>query len=201
MRLARGDLAEAMRVLEQGLALSRAERLRIWYPAFAVLLAQSMALAGRALAAVPMVQQALPVPTDAIYFAPFAVVAATEVYVLAGQRGDAEKFGARALELARRKRERGYEAWAMRVLGDIAASREPSDRAAAEVHYRDALSRANALGMRPLQARCHLDLGTLHLAAGARAKAHESLATAAALLAEMGMGFWLARCEAAARPG
>ena len=97
-----------------------------------------------------MVQKALPVPLDAIYFAPFAVVAASEVYLLAGQVGEAGKFATRALELAKQKRERGYEAWALRVLGEIAAKRDPPDVQVAEAYARDALARATALGMRSL---------------------------------------------------
>ena len=64
VRLARGDLAEAIRVLEQGLALSRADRMRIWFPAFAILLASSLALQVRAATAVPIAQPALAVPPD-----------------------------------------------------------------------------------------------------------------------------------------
>jgi class 3 adenylate cyclase/tetratricopeptide (TPR) repeat protein len=180
VHLARGDLADAIRILEQGLALSRAERVRIWFPAFALLLAQALALSGRATFAVPMVQKALPVPTDAIYFAPFAVVAASEVYLLAGQTSEANVFGARALELAKKKRERGYEAWAMRVLGELELTREPKNRDAARAQYLDALALADALSMRPLSARCHLDLGLLYVEEGVLGKADQALTTAAA---------------------
>jgi len=197
VRLSRGDLAEAIRILEQGLALSRAERMRIWYPAFAVLLAQALALSGRAADAAPMVQKALPVPTDAIYFAPFAVVAATEVYLLAGHAGESAKFGTRGLELAKRKHERGYEAWALRILGEIAARREPADRQVAEAYYRESLERAMALEMRPLAARCQLGLGMLHSQARAREQALHALGNAAGQFEEMGMAFWRERAQSA----
>ena len=200
VRLARGDLKEAIRVLEQGLTLCRAEKMRIYFPAFAVLLAQALALSGRAADAVPMVQKALPAPSDAIYFAPFAVVAASEVYLLAGQTGEAAKFGTRALELAKRKRERGYEAWALRMLGEIAASREPPDVQVAEAYYRDALARAEVLGMLPLVGRCHFGLGLLHARAGSGGEARVELAKAAAMFGDMGMTFWLERTRAAAGP-
>ena len=200
VRLAHGNLAEAIGELERGLALCRAERMRIYFPAFAVLLAQALALSGRAAEAVPMVQKALPAPTDAIYFAPFAVVAASEVYLLAGQAGEAAKFGARALELAQRKRERGYEAWALRMLAEIAAHRDPPDAQVAEAHYVDALNRAEALGMRPLAARCHLGLGLLQARAGSGSEAGVKIEKAEAMFSDMGMTFWLARARAAAKP-
>jgi hypothetical protein len=66
-----------------------------------------------------------------------------------------------ALELARTHRERASCAWANRLIGEIAASRNPSDAAAAEAYYQDALAAALELGMRPLMARCHLGLGQL----------------------------------------
>jgi len=199
VRLARCDFREAIGILEGGLALCRAERMRIYFPAFAILLAQALAISGRAETAVPMVQKALPVPTDAIYFAPFAVVAASEVYLLAGQSDEAAKFGVRALELAKRKRERGYEAWALRMLGDIAASREPPDVQVAEAYYRDALSLASALGMRPLEGRCLFGLAMLHERTNAGAEAAAGFSKAAALFGELGMASWLKRAQAAGR--
>src|SRR5215211_5380930 len=57
----------------------------------------------------------------------------------------------RALTLARAHQERGHQAYALRLLGDIAARREPPESESAETHYRQALALAEELGMRPLQ--------------------------------------------------
>ena len=57
----------------------------------------------------------------------------------------------------------------------------PPDAALAEDHYRQALALAEALGMRPLQAHCHLGLGMLYAATGQREQARTTLATAMAL--------------------
>jgi hypothetical protein len=51
--------------------------------------------------------------------------------------------------------------------------------------------------MRPLQAHCHLSLGTLYAATGRRQQAHTSLSTAIALYRDMEMAFWLPQAEAA----
>ena len=59
-------------------------------------------------------------------------------------------------------RQRGYQAYALRLLGEIAAQREPPEVEQAEAHYQQALALADELGMRPLQAHCHLGLGTLY---------------------------------------
>ena len=52
-----------------------------------------------------------------------------------------------------------YRAHALRLLGEVARRREPPDLDQAATHYRQALTLAEAVGMRPLQAHCHLGLG------------------------------------------
>ena len=64
----------------------------------------------------------------------------------------------RALELARAHDERGYEAWALRLLGEIALRHAPDGGQAREWFPR-AMTLAADLGMRPLVAHCHLGLG------------------------------------------
>ena len=66
----------------------------------------------------------------------------------------------------------------------------------AETAYREALTRASDLGMRPLVAHCHLGLGKLYRRTGDGAKAQEHLTTATTMYREMGMGFWLEKAEA-----
>ena len=60
-----------------------------------------------------------------------------------------------------------------------------------------ALALANELGMRPLQAHCHLRLGKLYLKIGRRERAHTALAPAIDLYQRMEMTFWLPQAEAA----
>ncbi len=116
-----------------------------------------------------------------------------EGHLLAGHPDQAVAVAQQGLDLARHQREGGNEAWVLRLLGEIAVRRDPPDAEAAERHYREALARADELGMRPLVAHCHLGLGTLHARAGDRAKARQQLTTAATLYREMEMGSWLAR--------
>ena len=67
----------------------------------------------------------------------------------------------------------------------------------AEAHYRQALALAEELGMRPLQAHCHLGLGTLYVKTGQREQARTELSTAIELYRAMDMTFWLPQAEAA----
>ena len=92
--------------------------------------------------------------------------------------------------------ERANLAWAHRALGEIAARRDPPDSTSAESQYRQALALAAELEMRPLQARCHLGLGTLYRRLGRADAARVELSTAATMLREMGMTFWLPEAEA-----
>ena len=56
---------------------------------------------------------------------------------------------------------------------------------------------ADELGMRPLQAHCHLGLGTLYGRVGREPQARAALSTAIVLYRAMDMTFWLPRAEAA----
>jgi uncharacterized protein HemY len=62
------------------------------------------------------------------------------------------------------------------------------------------LTLAHQLGMRPLIAHCHLNLGELYYRTGDRAKADECLTIATTMYREMDLGFWLARAEATLGP-
>ena len=117
--------------------------------------------------------------------------------MLAGRLEEAHALAARTLALARRYQERGHEAYTLRLLGDIAARREPPEAEQAEAHYRLALALADELGMRPLQAHCHLGLGTLYAATGQREQARAALSMAIELYCAMEMTFWLPQTEAA----
>jgi Flp pilus assembly protein TadD len=75
--------------------------------------------------------------------------------------------------------------------------RDPPDVTSAAAHYQQALALAEALGMRPLQAHCHLGLGTLYRKTGQQKQARAKLSTALDLYRAMDMTFWLPQAEAA----
>ena len=120
----------------------------------------------------------------------------SEAYLWSDRMEQAIARAERALELARQQQERGHQAYAYRLLGDVAMRREPPDVDQATAHYRQALTLAEELGMRPLVAHCHRGLGTLYAATGQREQARTALATAIALYRAMEMTFWLPQTEA-----
>jgi predicted protein tyrosine phosphatase len=67
----------------------------------------------------------------------------------------------------------------------------------AEAHYQQALALADALGMRPLVAHCHLGLGRLYGQSGHAGQARAALSAAIELYRAMDMTFWLPQAERA----
>src|SRR5437879_2153705 len=120
----------------------------------------------------------------------------SEAYLLAGRLDEAGTQAQRALEFARAHQERSHEACALRLLGEVAAQRESLDAEQAEAHYQQALALAAELGMRPLQAHCHLGLGTLYSQMGRLEAARAVLSTAIDMYRSMEMAFWLPQAEA-----
>jgi Flp pilus assembly protein TadD len=102
-----------------------------------------------------------------------------------------------AIDLARVHKERGHEAWGLRLLGEVYARQPRPALEPAEVAYRQALALAAELGMAPLQAHCHLGLGLLYARSGRPQQAHAHLSTAIDLFRAMEMGRWLPEAEAA----
>ena len=103
----------------------------------------------------------------------------------------------RLLDLYRTHTGRGYQAHAFRLLGETAASCDPPEAEQAETYYRQALALAEELGMRPLQAHCHLGLGTLYHKMGQQEEARVEFSTAIEMYRAMDMTFWLPQAEAA----
>jgi tetratricopeptide (TPR) repeat protein len=120
-----------------------------------------------------------------------------EAQMLAGHLEEAHALTESALALAREHQERGNEAYALSLLGDIAARREPPEREQAEAHDQQALALAEELGMRPLQAHGHRGLGTLYAKTGQREQARAALSTAIEMYRDMEMTFWLPQTEEA----
>jgi tetratricopeptide (TPR) repeat protein len=195
--LRRGDLMQAVSSLERSVELCRLIPAPALFDVSAALLGYAFALSGRVPEGVALLEEALADPAaTGIANHPLFLAYLGEAHLLAGRRDDALAVAGRALELAHQQKERGNEAWVLRLRGEIAAQADPPDPESAEGHYSQALARANELGMRPLAAHCHFGLGTLHRRAGDQAKASEHLSTAATMYREMGMSFWLEKADA-----
>ena len=195
--LRKGDLPQAIPVLERGLELCQVANILTWLPAVAAALGYAYTLAGRVVEALPLLQQAVAQDTSRGISAGHArwVTYLSEAYLLTGHMDEAMDLARSALAFARDLKARGNEAYALRLLGEIHAHRAPIEVEAAEAAYRQALALAEELGMRPLLAHCHLGLGTPYTKVGQLAQARAALSTAIELFQAMEMTFWLPRAE------
>jgi class 3 adenylate cyclase/tetratricopeptide (TPR) repeat protein len=194
--LVKGDLHRAIPVLERGLALARD---RAGYvPWISASLGYAYALAGRVADAMPLLEEAVQRAASIGRVGQSLRLAyLSEAYLLAGRMESMRELAFRALTLSREYKERGHEAYALRLLGEIAAHREPPEVEQAEAHYQQALALAEELGMRPLLAHGYRGLGTLFVKIGRREQAQVELSTAIEMYRTMDMTFWLPQTEAA----
>jgi tetratricopeptide (TPR) repeat protein len=197
--LRKGDLRNAVPTLERCLALCRLWNIALWAPRITAALGSAYVLSGRVAEALPLLEQAVEHASSEKRLGEHAlrVAALSEGLLLAGRTDEAFQTAQCALALARAHKEQGHEAWALRLLGEIAAQCKPPKSETAEDHYWQALALAEALGMRPLQAHCHRGLGTLYTRIDQAEQARTELSTAIERYQTMEMLFWLPQTEAA----
>jgi tetratricopeptide (TPR) repeat protein len=194
-----GALHTAIPMLERSLALYETANIPMWRALTASILGAAYALAGRAAEALPLLDEVLErVATGRPMFCHALVLTElSEACLLVGRVDEASVLAGRLLELSRAYTGSGYQAYACWLLGEVARRRDPPDIDQATAHYRQALALAEELGMRPLQAHCHLGLGTLYAQTGQRQQAQAVLSAAIDLYRAMDMTFWLPQAEAA----
>jgi tetratricopeptide (TPR) repeat protein len=193
----KGELGHAERLLERGLALSRDWNVSVLSARISWWLGYVYARSERVADGLSLLQEALRTyeSMGLVMYHSLVLVHIGEAYVLSGRFQDALVYAQRALTLARERGERGYEAWALRLLGEIASHPDPPDAERAEDHYQQALALAKELGMHPLLAQCHLGLGGLYRRAGKRQQAQKHLQAATKMFRDMDMQFWLDKAE------
>ena len=198
LALQQGDLSTAIPWLERSLDICQEMDLPVWFPRMAPPLGAAYTLAGRVADAVPLLARALEqtLAEETVHYQAFCRLSLGEAQLRAGRLEEAYALAERALTLARERQERGYQAYALRLLGEIATHRDPPEGEQAERYYLQALSLAEEIGMRPLQAHCHLGLGTVYAKIGHQEQAHVELYAAIELYRAMDMTFWLSQAEA-----
>jgi class 3 adenylate cyclase/tetratricopeptide (TPR) repeat protein len=199
LALRQGDFHRALPCLERAIGICQDADLRsFFFPMTAAALGAAYTLGGRLADAVALLTQAMTELNAAtmVRNQAFCGLSLGEAHLLADCLEEAHALAEQSLALARAHQERGNEAYARRLLGDIAARRVPPDVAQAAAHYQQALVLAEELGMRPLQAHCHRGLGTLYAKTGQAEQARTELSTAIEMYRAMEMTFWLPETEA-----
>jgi tetratricopeptide (TPR) repeat protein len=173
--------------------------LPVWFPLMAPALGAAYTLAGCIADAVPLLMQAMEQATvmERVDLQARCHLSLGVVQLLTDRLEDAHALAERALAHARGYQERGDEAYALHLLGEIAARCDPPESEQAEAYYQQALALAEELGMRPLQAHCHRGLGRLYAMTGQQEQARTALSTAIEMYTSMAMTFWLPQTETA----
>jgi class 3 adenylate cyclase/tetratricopeptide (TPR) repeat protein len=199
LTLRQGDLPRALPWLERALGICQDAGILLFFPLVAAALGAAYTLVGRVADAVPLLTQAMAQTTaqEMVGYQVLCGLSLGEAHLLAGHVEEAQTLAEGALSLAHAHQERGNQAHALHLLGEIAARREPPESEQARDHYRQALALAEALGMRPLLAHCHLGLGTLYAKIDCPEPARTELSAAIELYRAMDMTFWLPEAETA----
>jgi predicted ATPase len=193
-----GRFHDAIPRLERSLALWNTSDVAAWYQLSAGALGYAYVMTGQLTEAFPLLEQAVEHAQRVNRRNETRVLGyLAEAYLYAGQPGDARATATRMLDLSRERGERGAEAQAMWLLGEIHARYESPNPGQTATYYRQALALAEELGMRPLQAHCHRGLGTLYHQTGQIEQARAELSTAIDMYRDMEMTFWLPEAEAA----
>jgi tetratricopeptide (TPR) repeat protein len=197
--LRQGDLPRALPRLERAVGICQDADLWLYFPWMAGPLGDAYTMAGRVADAVPLLTRAMEqtMAMGTIFFQTLCRLSLGEAQMLAGRLEEAQTMAERALALASALQERGNEAYALHLLGDIAVHRDPPEIDEATAHYHQALALAEELGMRPLVAHCHRGLGNLYLKSGRRDEARAELSAAIELYQAMEMTFWLPEAQRA----
>jgi class 3 adenylate cyclase/tetratricopeptide (TPR) repeat protein len=198
VHLRHADFAAATRVLEPGLAVCREMEFRILLPLVAASLGSAYLWSGRAAGAVPLLEEAVEACTAMrlLSYRPLFITFLAEAYLVLGRVAEAREQTEHAVAWARAHQAKGWEAWGLKLFGDIHA-RALADPDQAGNMYRQALALAAELGMRPLVAQCHFALGKLYQQTSKREQAREHCTTAATMYRELEMRSWLEQAEAA----
>jgi predicted ATPase len=199
LHLRQGGVDRAIQLLERAVSLSRDGNSLVQLSQSMSALGACLTLAGRVEEALSLLELALETAAATGSMASHSLCMArlAEGKLLAGHTREASELATRTLDATRTYKERGQEAWVRHVLGEIAARDDVPGLATAKRYYGEAMALALSLGMRPLRARCHAELGMLYRQMGEHDQAAEHLTRAATMFREMGMHFWLKQAERA----
>ena len=123
--LSQGDIQVALPVFERCLDLCQTWEIAGWFAIIAAQLGYTYALAGRMRDALPLLEQAMGQgPARRSVYHARLLGYLSEVYLLDGRPEDALPYAVSALELACARKERGFQAYALRLVADIAAQHD-----------------------------------------------------------------------------
>jgi tetratricopeptide (TPR) repeat protein len=197
--LLKGELGKAIPILERALTTCRVSNILVYIPFVSSRLGFAYTNAGRVVEGLPFLEQGVEDSASAgrLAFLSLSTAWLSEGHLLLGNLEKADVLAERALKIAKKHKEHAHEAWALKLLGDVAMGHKPPKTQHAESYYRHAYVVSLELGMRPLQAHCHRGLAKVYAALGATEQARAETMAANDLYRSMEMTLWLNRADAA----
>jgi class 3 adenylate cyclase/tetratricopeptide (TPR) repeat protein len=194
--LVKGDLELAISALERSQKICESSEIRVLTTQVGSNLGYAYALAGRIGDAIPLMEKADEQSEVIGRKAGWALRLTWlgHASLLERRIAAARERGQRALDLATDGGERGYQAWAHKLLGDV-IQEESANPAEALSHYAPSMALATELAMHPLQAHLHLSLGRLHRRENQFAQARTELSMALEYYRGMEMPIWVRAAE------
>jgi tetratricopeptide (TPR) repeat protein len=192
-----GDVQQAIPMLERALGPCQDWHIALFLPWMAAALGLAYTTGGRITMGLALAEQAAEqtAARGTAWSLVRVITLLSETYLLAGRPEEARQRAEQAYDLARQYQQRGYQAWALWLLGESTACQASPESEPAVGHYRQPLALAEELGMRPLQAHCHQGLGRLYARQGQQEQARTALSTAIELYRIMAMTRWLLQAE------
>jgi len=192
----RGDITDALALLEPALRLAREWEVPIHFAAVATHLGGIYTDLGRLTEALPLLEAAVKQSPTGYQIARGLFLGNLATWYFASNRLDeARRLAQQGLQVSLDRGERGHEAWIRKLLGDISERASSSSIAEPYAHFAGALSLAEELSMRPLVAHCHAGLAKLYRRTDKRIESDEHLNTATSMYRDMGMRYWLEKLD------
>jgi class 3 adenylate cyclase/tetratricopeptide (TPR) repeat protein len=196
-----GHLSRGMHILETGLELCRSWKIPLILPLLGTSLGHAYCLSARPDDAICLMEE-----VDQIASAmqrrdghAMLLVRLGEAYLQAFRVEDASRCARQALEFCLDNLERGHEAYALRLLGELQLNNPPALEEC-ESLFRRAMARAEELNLRPLLAQCYLGLG-MRLRRVNRSREADSCFTAALkIFRALDMPLWRDRVHTGLAP-
>jgi class 3 adenylate cyclase/tetratricopeptide (TPR) repeat protein len=162
LHLRRGAAHEALPYLQRSFELCKEWNLVIGHPTAEALLGYALMLSGYLSEGTHMLARALDESRGIGVLFTHALEAAwlAQAHLRGGNLDAARSTAAYAMQVAVEQETLGYQAWILRLQGEIAANSR-RERDAARVHFDRALQLARTLQMRPLVEQCEQDLAAL----------------------------------------
>src|SRR6185369_2656837 len=175
LRLLRGEAARTQEMAEELIAYATEQQLPFW-------LGSGTISRGWALAAQGRVDEGLEEflegigrfqGTGALIGGRFCIATLARTYLEAGRIEQAEGLFGGALLVLESCEDRFFDAELLRVRGEVSLARSPTDSAAAETYFNDALALARSQGARALELRAATSLARLWQRTGRAAAGRE----------------------------